>query len=507
MKAAQYVRMSTERQEYSIVNQMAAIAAYASARGFEVVRTYSDAAKSGLDLKRRPGLQALIDDVTGGRADYKAILVFDVSRWGRFQDTDEAACYEFLCKRAGIQVHYCAEPFSNDGSLSSTFLKLVKRTMAAEYLRELSAKVHAGQCRIAASGFKVGGRAGYGLRRLLLDSNHQPKTILRDGERKSLTTERVIYTPGPDDEVMIVRQIYSMFLEHDLKVGTIARLLNEQGLRYGAFGPWNHSSVSAILTHPKYTGCVAYNRKSGLLKSKRIRNPPDRWILSPDSFQAIVSKEVFESAQAKLRNLVYRRSNVRLLQELRDLLRVHGKLCGNLLRPANGMASVATYVARFGSLVKAYQLIGYNPPRYAVASIEDRRKLSSLKADVSGQFKQAFADAHLRCAPHGSLTSVRGCGLFDTTFGRCRKTFKGNLRWDVRTRQGCTRHHLIVVRLNLEQTSVKDFVVLKTAPRVVLYFTLTEAMARARGTVCATPAEVITAVLNLKRTVMRARVS
>ena len=129
MKAAQYVRMSTERQEYSIVNQMAAIAAYASPRGFEVVRTYSDAAKSGLDIKRRPGLQALIDDVTGGRADYKAILVFDVSRWGRFQDTDEAACYEFLCKRAGIQVHYCAEPFSNDGSLSSTFLKLVKRRL------------------------------------------------------------------------------------------------------------------------------------------------------------------------------------------------------------------------------------------------------------------------------------------------------------------------------------------------------------------------------------------
>ena len=98
-----------------------------------------------------------------GRADYKTILVFDVSRWGRFQDTDEAACYEFLCKRAGIRVHYCAEPFPNDGSLASTFLKMVKRTMAAEYLPELSAKVHAGQCRIAANGCKGGGRPGYAL--------------------------------------------------------------------------------------------------------------------------------------------------------------------------------------------------------------------------------------------------------------------------------------------------------------------------------------------------------
>ena len=43
--------MSTERQEYSIANQMTAIATYASARGFEVVGTYSDRARSGLDIK------------------------------------------------------------------------------------------------------------------------------------------------------------------------------------------------------------------------------------------------------------------------------------------------------------------------------------------------------------------------------------------------------------------------------------------------------------------------
>ena len=102
-----------------------------------------------------------------------------------FNRSDEAACFELLCKRAGTQIHYCAEPFSNDGRLSSTFLKLVKRTMAAEYQRELSAKVHAGQCRIEERGFKVGGRAGYGLRRLLLDSNHRPKAILRDGEQRA----------------------------------------------------------------------------------------------------------------------------------------------------------------------------------------------------------------------------------------------------------------------------------------------------------------------------------
>jgi len=63
MRAAQYVRMSTERQDYSIPNQLAAIEAYALLHNFEIVRTYSDPGKSGIDLARRPGLQKLLSDV------------------------------------------------------------------------------------------------------------------------------------------------------------------------------------------------------------------------------------------------------------------------------------------------------------------------------------------------------------------------------------------------------------------------------------------------------------
>ena len=82
-----------------------------------------------------------------------------MSRWGRFQDTDEAAHYEFLCKSAGIPVHYWAETFSNDGSLSSAIMKALKRVTAGEYSRELGTKVFAGQKRLAELGFKQGGPA------------------------------------------------------------------------------------------------------------------------------------------------------------------------------------------------------------------------------------------------------------------------------------------------------------------------------------------------------------
>ena len=163
ISAAQYLRMSTEHQQYSLENQSFAIQKYAEARGFEIVRTYSDAAKSGLMLRHRRGLQQLLQDVVGTPC-YRAILVYDVSRWGRFQDTDESAHYEFLCKSADVPVHYCAETFANDGTLPSLIMKTLKRTMAAEFSRELGVKVLEGQKRLARLGFKQGGFPGYALR-------------------------------------------------------------------------------------------------------------------------------------------------------------------------------------------------------------------------------------------------------------------------------------------------------------------------------------------------------
>src|ERR1700716_1522431 len=157
LRAAQYVRMSTDYQRYSIENQAAVIAAYAQLHHLAIVRTYRDEGESGLKLKNRAGLIRLLDDVRSGHADFDHILVYDVSRWGRFQDTDESAHYEFVCKQAGIKVAYCAEQFDNDGTMISSIIKNIKRVMAAEYSRELSVKVHAGAVRLAGLGFKVGG--------------------------------------------------------------------------------------------------------------------------------------------------------------------------------------------------------------------------------------------------------------------------------------------------------------------------------------------------------------
>src|SRR5712664_1239010 len=186
--AAVYVRMSTEHQQYSTSNQMDVIREYAKKRGLEIVKEYSDAGKSGLNIQGRDSLSQMIRNVQDGEIDVSSILVYDVSRWGRFQDADESAYYEYTCRRSGVAVQYCAEQFENDGSPVSTIVKGVKRAMAGEYSRELSAKVFKGQCRLVELGYRQGGAPGFGLRRSLIDQAGTAKGELTRGEHKSIQT-------------------------------------------------------------------------------------------------------------------------------------------------------------------------------------------------------------------------------------------------------------------------------------------------------------------------------
>ena len=171
----------------------------------------------------------MIDDVKSGRADFSVILVYDVSRWGRFQDSDESAYYEFICKEAGVAVHYCAEQFENDGSLTATIVKSIKRAMAARYGMSLSVKVFAGQARLAAKGVRFGSAPGYSLRRLLVDEHGTPKMELAAGQRKSLRSDHVILSPGPAEELEVVKSVYDWFIDQKGSLNEIARRLNAKG--------------------------------------------------------------------------------------------------------------------------------------------------------------------------------------------------------------------------------------------------------------------------------------
>ncbi len=357
-RAAQYVRMSTEKQIYSTDNQMAAIAAYALAHGFTIVRTYADEGRSGLQLKGRTGLQGLLRDVISNEPGYEAVLVFDVSRWGRFQDADEGAHYEFLCRKAGVQVHYCAEMFENDGSLASTIVKNMKRAMAGEYSRELSGKVWAAQSRLVAKGYKMGGTPGYGLRRLLIDRDGNQKQLLRDGEHKSIATDRIVLVPGDPTEIATVKRIFRL-ASKGLSFASIANVLNEEDIPSPKGGQWAGPTIRAMLRAERYVGANVYNQRSSKLGGPRTGNPRERWVISAFPFEPIIPLRTFQTVQRRYRSTQKNYSDAQLLAHLRGLIDDHGYLASSLIDTVAPPAA-KTFFNRFGSLRKAYERIGYD---------------------------------------------------------------------------------------------------------------------------------------------------
>ena len=363
---AQYLRMSTDHQQYSIENQRAALDLYAREHGMTIVQTYSDMGRSGLELKHRRGLRQLLQDVVS-KPSFQAVIVYDVSRWGRFQDPDEAAHYEFVCKSVGIPVHYSSDPFENDGSTASVLLKQLKRTMAGEYSRELGVKVYAGEKRLTEMGYRMGGAAGFGLRRCLISADGR-RQVLEKGQRKMLATDRVALVPGPASEVIIVREMFQLVAKRGFRPRTIAQLLNGRGLRNSNGKLWAHPSVTEILTNPKYMGANVWGRTTSRLNTAKKRVPRDEWISREGVFEPLIDSALFDRVQQCLARRTERRSNDDLLCDLRRLWKKKGKLSEQLVARSKLTPSVPTYVSRFGSLMAAYELIGYK------ATIDSNRK-------------------------------------------------------------------------------------------------------------------------------------
>lgn len=381
LRAATYVRMSTERQNYSTDHQRAALAAYANSRGFQIVREYADEGKSGLDIKRRLGLRSLMRDVQSGHADYSLILVYDVTRWGRFQDVDEGAYHEHTCRRAGIQVNYCVEQFQNDGSPLASLLKAMKRAMAAEYSRELSNKVFSAQCRLIEKGFKQGGSAGYGFRRLVVTEEGIARSALAHRERKCNVTDRVVLVPGPIHEVALVRRIYSLYLDGDMGDASIACLLNAEKIQSEFGGLWSRALVNTVLTNEKYDGSLVFNRRSCKLSSPRTSNSRDEWIVNEGAICALLPPGVFLRAQLERTRRTQKFNSEHLLEMLRSCYRIHGRITAKLIVEDRSIPDPNTFARYFGSLSNAYEQAGLtqlSPHQF----VETKRKIKAFRQSM-----------------------------------------------------------------------------------------------------------------------------
>lgn len=152
IRAIGYCRRSTkDMQENSLEIQEELIRKYAQEHDYELIRISADKA-SGRQIAGRDSFLELLKAVD--KEDFEKILVRDVTRWGRFDDVDESAYWEYYCKLRGKQVVYIEEDFKNDNSLYDALIKNIKRVMAAEFSRKLGMDVLTGCKNIASQGLR-----------------------------------------------------------------------------------------------------------------------------------------------------------------------------------------------------------------------------------------------------------------------------------------------------------------------------------------------------------------
>ena len=144
IRTAIYVRTATmPSSKFQMADQEQTLRRYAARHNMEVVAVYADEGKSGLTFQDRDALKQQLADIRSGSTWFSAILLRDITRWGRFQDPDESACCEIICRNAGIDVVYADEQPQDRPSLVSGILRSLKRAVLRENRRELSAKAKA----------------------------------------------------------------------------------------------------------------------------------------------------------------------------------------------------------------------------------------------------------------------------------------------------------------------------------------------------------------------------
>jgi hypothetical protein len=267
--------------------------------------------------------------------------------------------------------------------------------------------------------------------------------------------------------------MYRSFVKDDKTEREIATNLNDQGITTDLGRPWTRGTVHQVLINEKYIGNNVWNRGSFKLKKKRVRNSPEMWIRSKGAFEPIVDRSLFETAQAIIRERSHKLSNDEMLEALQLLLRDRGYLSGLVIDETERLPSSSAYQSRFGSLLRAYELVGFTPDRdyrYIEINRALRRMHPQIVTDtITGIGKTG---GQVEQDPATDLLTINGEFTASIVVVRCQTTPAGALRWQIRFDVGLWPDITVVVRMDQPNREALDYYLLPridmTAPRLRL---------------------------------------
>lgn len=303
---AKYLRISNEdvnkaedAESLSIVNQRHLLDNYLDEHrefdGWSRIELCDDG-WSGTNFER-PGVQELLELVKKGKV--QCIVVKDLSRFGRnYLAVGDyiSRVFPFMGVRfISLGDGYDSSRPSDIDSLSVSFSTIIYDL----YSKELSEKTRLGRDRLAANGEFFAAAAPFGYAKEPGNSKH------------------LIVDPPA---AQIVRTIFDMVCA-DHSVTEIARWLNKNGvltpMRYkrsigcewlpwpcvSENNFWTAAAVTKIIRDERYTGCNIYGkyRRDIVGSVHTVKTSRDKWIITENAHEAIISTEQFNLAQSTFR--------------------------------------------------------------------------------------------------------------------------------------------------------------------------------------------------------------
>ena len=191
-----------------------------------------------------------------------------------------------------------------------------------------------------------------------------------------------------------------MLISEGMTIHSIARELNRSGRSATKkIHDGLTTAVAEVLTHPKYAGFHVYGRTTSRLYTPTVRLARSEWILAPRCVRACRGLFDFCEAQRILAERTTNKSDEEVLGSLKALLAREGRLSLRLVKESPDMPSPSTYRLRFGSLRRAYELIGYGRAEQ-FGPIDLRRRTQALREELVARSP--------RCSPHDVSVVRRG---------------------------------------------------------------------------------------------------
>jgi Recombinase len=214
----------------------------------------------------------------------------------------------------------------------------------------------------------------------------------------------------------------------------------------------------------QYTGSIIFNRSSFKLGQKRVVNPPDLWIRCDNAFPPIITPETFARAQEIIRERRQQLSDEGVLERLAALQREKGHLTKVIVDASEDMPSAETYRRRYGSLMAAYNLIGYQP--------EPRRRFAETAARVRSKLKNVAFEIVVtieRMGKRAEIDQSSGFIVINDEFSvslhpaRAISSGPGRVRWRVPTNRNAASDLTLVIRMDSSNTNILAYYLPPTA--------------------------------------------